>query len=110
MNFVDLSCFVMAAEEMNFTRAAKRLYISQQSLSSHIAKLEEHYGVRLFDRSAPLTMTREGNLLLKHARAILDEENQIKEEQFQRRSCRPFPFAGWGGSFLEMKSLIIWRK
>lgn len=38
------------------------------------------------------------------------EENQIKEEQFQRRSCRPFPFAGWGGSFLEMKSLIIWRK
>lgn len=80
MNFVDLSCFVMAAEEMNFTRAAKRLYISQQSLSSHIAKLEEHYGVCLFDRSAPLTMTREGNLLLKHARAILDEENQIKEE------------------------------
>ena len=80
MNFVDLSCFVMAAEEMNFTRAAKRLYISQQSLSRHIAKLEEHYGVRLFDRSAPLTMTREGNLLLKHARAILDEENQIKEE------------------------------
>lgn len=80
MNFMDLSCFVMAAEEMNFTRAARRLYISQQSLSSHIAKLEEHYGARLFDRKAPLTMTKEGALLLDHAKAILSEERQARAE------------------------------
>lgn len=31
---------IAAVEEMNFTKAAKRLYISQQSLSNYIAKLE----------------------------------------------------------------------
>ena len=43
MNFLNLEYFLVAAEELNFTRAAKRLYISQQSLSNHIAKLEEYF-------------------------------------------------------------------
>ena len=36
INFLNLEYFLVAAEELNFTRAAKRLYISQQSLSNHI--------------------------------------------------------------------------
>ena len=43
-SITSLKCFAVAAEELNFTRAAKRLYITQQALSNHIAKLEE-YGV-----------------------------------------------------------------
>lgn len=39
MNLTNLTYFIAAAEELNFTRAARRLYISQQALSSHIAKL-----------------------------------------------------------------------
>lgn len=54
MNFLNLRYFIVTAEEMNFTKAAKRLFISQQSLSNHIAKLEDHFGVRLFDRNTPL--------------------------------------------------------
>ena len=41
MNLTNLTYFIAASEELNFTRAARRLYISQQALSSHIAKLEE---------------------------------------------------------------------
>ena len=50
MNFRNLHYFLMVAEEKNITHAAQRLYISQQSLSGHIAKLEEELGVPLFER------------------------------------------------------------
>ena len=36
MNIKSIEYFLITAEEMNFTRAAERLYISQQALSSHI--------------------------------------------------------------------------
>ena len=41
INFLNLEYFLVAAEELNFTKAAKRLYISQQSLSNHISNLEK---------------------------------------------------------------------
>ena len=41
IDFLNLEYFLVAAEELNFTRAAKRLYISQQSLSNHISNLEK---------------------------------------------------------------------
>ena len=50
MNFRNLQYFLAAAEEKNITHAARKLYISQQSLSGHIAKLEEELGVSLFQR------------------------------------------------------------
>lgn len=65
---------------MNFTRAAKRLYISQQSLSSHIAKLEEYYGIKLFDRNLPLSVTPAGSVLLKYAHILLKVERQASTE------------------------------
>ncbi len=50
MTLENLEYFLVAAEELNFTRAAERLYITQQSLSGHIAKIERYYNCRLFDR------------------------------------------------------------
>mgnify|MGYP000157029270 CR=1 FL=1 len=40
VNFLHLKYFLMVAEELNITRAAERLYISQQSLSNHISNME----------------------------------------------------------------------
>ena len=37
INFLNLEYFLVAAEELNFTKAAKKLFISQQSLSNHIS-------------------------------------------------------------------------
>ena len=48
INFLNLEYFLVAAEELNFTRAAKRLYISQQSLSNHISNLEKEFDIALF--------------------------------------------------------------
>lgn len=87
MNFLNLRYFIVTAEEMNFTKAAKRLFISQQSLSNHIAKLEDHFGVRLFDRNTPLTLTDAGESLLRSARKIL---NVKQEAELQLQDIRDF--------------------
>ena len=50
INFLNLEYFLVAAEELNFTRAAKKLFISQQSLSNHISNLEKEFDVILFNR------------------------------------------------------------
>lgn len=87
MNFLNLKYFIVTAEEMNFTKAAKRLFISQQSLSNHIAKLEDYFGVQLFDRNTPLTLTDAGESLLKSARKIL---NVKQEAELELQDIRDF--------------------
>jgi|GEM_PF-321547 len=78
MNTRSLQCFLTAAEEMNFSRAAGRLYISQQSLSVHIKKLEESYGVILFERSPHLRLTYAGERMLLHAKNLMACENRLE--------------------------------
>lgn len=79
INFLNLEYFLVAAEELNFTKAAKRLYISQQSLSTHISNLEKEFDIMLFHRTTPLTLTYAGQVLQKHAREML----QLREETYQ---------------------------
>lgn len=69
--------FLTVTEEMNFTRAAKRLYITQQSLSGHIKRLEDHYGVTLFQRRPVLKLTPAGEAMALYARQILDSEQTM---------------------------------
>lgn len=76
MNFQHLKYFLMVAEEMNITRAAERLYISQQSLSNHISNLEKELEVKLFTRSPKLSLTYAGDLLVDTATQILDLQSQ----------------------------------
>jgi DNA-binding transcriptional LysR family regulator len=80
MNFVNLKYFLTVTEEMNITRAAKHLYISQQSLSSHIAALEKELDIQLFERTPVFKLTYAGSRLAKFARKILDLERQIYSE------------------------------
>lgn len=77
MNFTTLRYFLATAEELNITRAASRLYISQQALSGHISKLEKELGVALFDRSPSLTLTYAGRQLQTYAARAVNIERQI---------------------------------
>ena len=80
INFLNLEYFVVAAEELNFTKAAKRLFISQQSLSNHIAHMEKEFGVALFNRTTPLTLTYAGQRLLVRARTLLTYKDETYHE------------------------------
>lgn len=51
MTITQLRCFIAMAEELSFTRAAHRLYISQAAVSYHIRELEKELGIGLFDRT-----------------------------------------------------------
>lgn len=88
MNFLNLNYFITVAEEKSFTGAAKKLYISQQSLSRHIAKLEDEFGVILLNRTQPLSLTEAGEALYRSARAILDQKTQAEKSLQDFRDFR----------------------
>lgn len=73
MNLKSLEYFIEVAKDLNMTSAARRLYISQQALSSQIQKLEQFYGVALFERQPRLKLTYAGAQLLKGAEKIINE-------------------------------------
>ena len=68
----ELRSFLAVAEELNFTRAAARLHVAQQSLSTTIGELERSLGVQLFVRSTRhVALTNAGEALVPAARRIL---------------------------------------
>ena len=80
INFLNLEYFLVAAEELNFTKAAKQLFISQQSLSNHISNMEKEFDVILFNRTNPLTLTYAGQALKKRARQLLALKSETYRE------------------------------
>jgi DNA-binding transcriptional LysR family regulator len=69
----DLRYFVAVAEELNFTRAAERLHLSQPALSKQIRGLERALRAQLFARDRrQVSLTAAGEALLDVARPLLD--------------------------------------
>lgn len=67
-----LNTFLIAAETLNFSRAAERLHLTQPSVTQHIRALEMHYGKPLFIRKGNrLTLTEAGETLLPVARQVI---------------------------------------
>jgi DNA-binding transcriptional LysR family regulator len=70
----DLRYFVAVAEELHFTRAAERLFVSQPALSKQIRALERQLGAPLFDRDRQgVALTGVGAALLPYAQRVLAE-------------------------------------
>ncbi|WP_219471310.1 LysR family transcriptional regulator, partial [Nonomuraea rhizosphaerae] len=72
----DLRYFCAVAEELNVTRAAERLFVSQPALSKQLRALERQLGFDLFEQtSTGMALTRRGEALLPVARDLLDRWN-----------------------------------
>ena len=76
MNLQTMEYFSVLARERSFTRAAAALHITQQSLSGHIAAVEQELGAQLVVRRTPLELTYAGRAFLRHAEAIRQEEQR----------------------------------
>lgn len=79
MELESLHYFKELTKEMNMTQAAKKLYLSQQTLSNHIARLEKQCGTPLFYRKPRLALTAAGMALLEFADKVLAEEQEFKD-------------------------------
>ena len=78
MELKALRCFVAVAEQLNFTKAAETLYISQPTLSIHIRELENELGAALFLRDhRQVFLTNQGVALLPAARQILESVDAL---------------------------------
>ncbi len=80
INFLHMKYFLVVAETRSFSAAAKKLYISQQTISEHIAQIEKELGTKLFDRSRPLNITAAGERFRAHANEMLFLNAQMVRE------------------------------
>lgn len=89
MNLRSLEYFLVVAEEMSFSRAAERLFLTQQALSSHIKRLEEEYDAVLFHRKPVLALTQKGEELKYWAQQILSAEKNLRANLYDiGTNCR----------------------
>lgn len=102
MTLQQLKYIVAVAETGNITEAAKRLFVSQPSLTNAIRELESEMQITIFNRTNKgVTISNEGDMFLSYARQILEQANLL-EEKFKNTdrqsprfsvSCQHYSFA-----------------
>ena len=81
MELRSLEYFVAVAEELSFTRAAQRCYVTQPTISAQVQALEREAGESLFDRTPRgIVLTDGGRTLLPYARRCLAAVADAKAE------------------------------
>ncbi len=99
MELRHLRYFVAVAQELNFTRAARKLRVAQPALSRQIRQLEEELGVQLLER------TRRRVALTQAGRAFLDESKGILKQS--EEAVRRTQAAGRSGNG-QLKLAYVW--
>lgn len=85
MTLRHMNIFVMVCRCKSATAAAEKLGIAQPAVSLAIRELEQHYGVRLFDRiSNRLFLTEEGKELLQYAEKIISLFDEAETDILNR--------------------------
>jgi len=80
MELRQLKIFVTVAEEQSFTRAAQVMGYAQSNITAQVRQLEEEFQTRLFERLGKrIALTTQGELLLEHARGLLQQAGIIQE-------------------------------
>ena len=92
MNTIQLECFLMVADCLNFTKAAESLKITQPAVSHQIRALEDELGVKLFIRTNKrVSLTKEGMQFIGDALSILKIANASKFRLSKKLSSQPIP-------------------
>lgn len=90
MEYRTLLYFTTFVDEGSFTKAAKKLHISQPSLSSSIIKMEENMDLLLIDRSTrKFSLTIEGEILYKEAKKLLHHFHHVEKEMIRLKQDGP---------------------
>lgn len=102
MTLQQLKYVAAVADTRNITEAAKRVFISQPSLTAAIHELENEINIVIFNRSNKgVTITNEGDEFLSYARQVL-EQAALLEERYKGNaggntifsvSCQHYSFA-----------------
>ena len=72
--------YIAVCEEMNFTRAAERLNITQPAVTQQIHALEEYYGVPLFEFTGKkFRLTQYGALIYEELKGMRNSDTFLKE-------------------------------
>lgn len=86
MNLQALEYFCEVATCLSFSAAANKLFVSQPAISKQIQSLESEFGCKLFNRGKPhLSLTPEGEKLLKQAKQILAIANQMTDTSTEKK-------------------------
>lgn len=79
MDLTSLYYFTEVAKDLHITRTAERLFVTQQTLSNHIARLENHFGVQLLYRKPALSLTTAGEFVLAFANEVGQEHTNLQD-------------------------------
>ena len=80
MDLRTLRYLVAVADHLSFTAAARSLNVSQPALSQQVRQVEEELGMQLFARTPHrVTVTQGGQLVVDHARRMLEGANRLRE-------------------------------
>ena len=79
MNLLPMKYFIAVAEHQSISRAAKTLYLTQQTLSAHMAGLEKELGCTLFLRRPAFRLTSEGAVFLDYCRRFLALDGAMRQ-------------------------------
>ncbi|NVB39714.1 transcriptional activator NhaR [Pseudenhygromyxa sp. WMMC2535] len=90
INYHHLLYFWMVAKEGSIASAAKRLHVSQPTISTQIRTLEEHLEIALFDRSGRrLALTEAGQVALRYAEEIFSLGREMVDVLHERPTGQP---------------------
>ena len=80
VDLLRIETFLHAAENLNFSEAARILHLSQPTVSHHIKTLENELGVTLFERQGgTIKLTEAGRLLVPWARRVMRDSIDMQE-------------------------------
>ncbi len=89
MTLTQLKYAVCAAGENSFNDAAKKLFISQPSLSGAIATLEKEAGIQIFHKTKTgISLTAEGEEFIGYARQVLEQYELLDAKYISKKESK----------------------